>query len=327
MLFSTSSLSLLATPAFGQTLNAWRQRVFDGCCGIPDHEVAQAVDGNVTTYNEVDTLPNRLGLLFNSPDVYLGFYIQSSGAYITDYYVTCVESITVRDIIVGEVSNATSNFTLVEFFNSDGTAGVETDTIFLEITAVSDGGSTAITNGIYPIYRGDTIVYPSGQSAQASPTQTNIPPTSTAVVIPSPTISGVTLNPWPTTSAGEPLPQGEPYNDRNLSTTYNTSRYLFLFNRLTTYEGFYVLSKSPNYLTNYHVVAQNPTTYVNYEVCRVRNAASNFTLCAFIDEEGYPGYWTDIIYIYPDASLNGADPEINEVYPIWPGDYIKDPNV
>lgn len=45
-----------------------------------------------------------------------------------------------------------------------------------------------------------------------------------------------------------------------------------------------------------------------------------------MDENGKPGYFTDVIFIHPDAVLNDAAPEISEVYPIWPGDYIADPN-
>ncbi|KAJ8064044.1 hypothetical protein OCU04_007885 [Sclerotinia nivalis] len=325
MLFATSSLILLATPAFGQTLNAWRQTVFDGCCGITDHEVDQAVDGNITTYDEVDSLPNQLGLLFNFPATYLGFYVQSSGAYITDYYVEAVESTTDKEIIVGKVSNATSNFTVVNFYNSTGTAGIETETIFFHITGVSDGGSTAFTNEIYPIYPGDTIIYPPGQSAQPSPTQstTSTPTSTTTTAIPTPTAPGVTLNTWPTVSATKPFVQSSAYVDGNPSTDFTSSSYFLLFNTVRTYEGFYILSQSPNYLTDYHVIALNAITLVDFELCRVTGATSNFTLCAFVDEAGNPGYRTDVINIYQDGASNA---ELNEVYPIWPGDVIVDPN-
>ncbi|KAI9648329.1 hypothetical protein NHQ30_002962 [Ciborinia camelliae] len=213
-----------------------------------------------------------------------------------------VEGTTDKNVIVGKVSGATFNFTVVEFYNSAGTAGIETDTIFFYITGVSDGGSTTFTNEIYPIYPGDTIVYAPGQSAQPSPTQstTSTPTSTTAVAIHTPTIAGVTLNAWPTTGATEPLPQGKAYTD--------------------------VLPQSPNYLTDYHVIAQNVQTLAEFEVCRVTGAPSNFILGAFVDEAGNPGYSTDVIFIYPDAVLSATALEINEVYPIWLGDYIVDPN-
>ncbi|APA13974.1 hypothetical protein sscle_12g087440 [Sclerotinia sclerotiorum 1980 UF-70] len=318
MLFAISSLILLATHTFGQTLNAWEQRVFEECCNY-------AVDGNITTYDEVDSLPNRISILLNFPDVYLGFYVQSSGPYITDYDVVAVESTTDREIIIGKVSNATSNFTVVNFYNSAGEAEIVTATIFFEIKGVSDGGSTAFINEIYPIYSGDTIFYPPGQSAQPSPTQsTTATPTSIATpVIPTPTAPSIILNTWPTNSATKPFVQSPTYIDGNPATGLTSSRYFLLFNTPSTYEGFYILSQSPNYLTDYHVIGVNNTNSTDFELCRVTGATSNFTLCAFVDEYGNPGYRTNTIFIYQDGA---SDAQLNEVYPIWPGDVIVDPN-
>lgn len=322
MLLSAASLLLLTVPAFGQTLNAWRQKVYgERCCGY-------AVDGNVTTSDEVVSLPVTLSLLFNFKAGYIGFYVQSSGAYITDYYVEAVESTTFKDIIVGKVSNATSNFTVVNFYDSVGEAGIFTDTMSFHVTGVSGGNSTAFVNEIYPIYPGDTIVYPSGQSAQPSPTQTTtaIPtPTPTTTVYPTPTAPGITLNAWPTIYATKPVVQDNAgtYVDGNPSTGLISSRYFLLFNTASTYEGFYILSQSPNYITDYHVIAQNPITYANVEVCRVTNATSNFTLCAFKDEDGNPGFRSATMFIYQDGAEDG---KLNDVYPIWPGDVIVDPN-
>ncbi|TGO36118.1 hypothetical protein BHYA_0135g00240 [Botrytis hyacinthi] len=320
MLFSAASILLLTTPALGQTLNAWRQTVHgEGCCSY-------AVDGNVTTHDEIDSLPERLSLLFNFPANYIGFYVQSSGAYITDYYVEAYEPTTGKDIIVGKVSGATSNFTVVNFYNSVGAAEIFVDTMFFHITGVSDGGSAAFVNEIYPIYSGDTIVYPSGQSAQPSPTQTTTAiPTPTSTIFPTPTAPGITLNAWPTISATKPFVQdaASSYVDGNPSTGLVSSRYFLLFNTASTYEGFYILSQSPNYITDYYVTAQNPITYADVEVCRVTNATSNFTLCAFVDEDGKAGFKSATIFIYQDGAVQG---ELNDVYPIWPGDVIVDPN-
>ncbi|KAF7900199.1 uncharacterized protein EAF01_007502 [Botrytis porri] len=319
MLFSAISILLLTTPALGQTLNAWRQTVYgEGCCSY-------AVDGNVTTYDEIDSLPKRLSLLLNFPAAYLGFYIQSSGSYITDYYVEAVESTTVKKIIVGKVSGATSNLTVVNFYDSAGTAPISTETLYLHITGVSDGGSETFVNEIYPIYSGDTIVYPSGQSAQPSPTQTNVIPTPTSTIFPTPTAPGITLNAWPTITATMPFVQDRTssYIDGNPSTGLVASQYYLLFNTASTYEGFYILSQSPDFITDYYVIAHNPITYKQFEVCRVTNAKSNFTLCAFLDEDGNPGYRSATINIYQDGAGQG---KLNEVYPIWPGDMLVDPN-
>ncbi|TEY49380.1 hypothetical protein BOTCAL_0287g00040 [Botryotinia calthae] len=319
MLFSATSLLLLTVPALGQTLNAWRQTVFgEGCCSY-------AVDGNVTTSDEVGSLPNTLALLFNFPAEYIGFYVQSSGAYITDYYIEAFEVTTRKEIIVGKVSNATSNFTVVNFYDSVGEAGIFTDTMFFHVTGVS-GNSTAFVNEIYPIYSGDTIVYPSGQSAQPSPTQTTTAiPTPTTTVYPTPTAPGITLNTWPTISATKPFVQDNAgtYVDGNPSIGLISSRYYLLFNTFSTYEGFYILSQSPDYITDYYVIAQNPITYADVEVCRVTNATSNFTLCAFKDEDGNAGFRTATMFIYQDGAEDG---KLNDVYPIWPGDMIVDPN-
>ncbi|KAF5874698.1 uncharacterized protein Bfra_004713 [Botrytis fragariae] len=320
MLFSATSILLLTAPALGQTLNAWRQTVYgEGCCSY-------AVDGNVTTFDEVDSIPKDLALLFNSPAMYIGFYVQSSGAYITDYYVEAVEATTGKEIIVGKVSGATSNFTVVNFYDSVGAAEIFTETMFFYVTGVSDGGSTGFVNEIYPIYSGDTIVYPSGQSAQPSPTQTTTAtPTPTSTVFPTPTASGITLNTWPTISATKPFVQdsASSYVDGNPSTGLVSSSYFLLFNTVSTYEGFYILSQSPNYITDYYVMAQNPITYADVEVCRVTNATSNFTLCAFVDEDGKAGFRSETINIYQDGAGQG---KLNEVYPIWPGDVVVDPN-
>ncbi|KAF7956469.1 hypothetical protein EAE96_003810 [Botrytis aclada] len=316
MLFSTASILLLTAPALGQTLNSWRQTVHgEGCCGY-------AVDGNVTTYEEVDTMPQRIPLLFNFYEKYLGFYVQSSGAYITDYYVKALDT---RDLIVGKVSGATSNFTVVNFYDSAGAAGIFTETLFFYITGVSKGNGTSFINDIYPIYPGDTIVYPPGQSAQPSPTQTNIILTPTSTIFPTPTAPGIILNPWPTISATRPVVQDalSSYVDGNPSTGLVSSSYFLLFNTPSTYEGFYILSQSPNYITDYYVVAQDPITYAEVKVCRVTNATSNFTLCAFVNEDGKAGFWSATIEIYQDGAAQG---KLNEVYPIWPGDLIVDPN-
>lgn len=103
--------------------------------------------------------------------------------------------------------------------------------------------------------------------------------------------------------------------------------YQLLYNTATSYAGLYILSESPNYITDYHVVAQNPTTFEEVEVCRIISATSNFTVCAFVDEDGNPVFSTNLFSIYPDALFGGVDTAtINEVYPIWPGDTIVNLN-
>jgi hypothetical protein len=146
---------LLSGVALAQTLNGWPSHVFTYSDAMSD--------GDITTYYE-ESMPTYDYILFNGFETFAGFYIQSSGDFITDYHVTAtVDWPLTRLIQVGQVCGATSNFTLVLFTNDAGDPYVTSDTYFLEVTGSK--GNTSIVNEIWPIYRGDEIYYPNNTAA------------------------------------------------------------------------------------------------------------------------------------------------------------------
>ncbi|KAG6357089.1 hypothetical protein INS49_014966 [Diaporthe citri] len=94
----------------------------------------------------------RYALLFNSWIALSGFYIQSSGDFITDYKVEAM------------VCGATGNFTYVPLVDPQDGDYVWSDTLFIEVTAAKGNSSTAIINEIWPVFPGDDIFDPENTS-------------------------------------------------------------------------------------------------------------------------------------------------------------------
>ncbi|KAK3331654.1 hypothetical protein B0T19DRAFT_413717, partial [Cercophora scortea] len=216
-------LLMLCGTTVAQTLNTnWGQVIF-GIGGSGDHQGTLMVDGNPNTYAET-TIASRpqIALLANFPKTYLGFYIQSSGDFLTDYYVNATLHNAKGELVfntIGQVCGATSNFTLVTFTGLDGTPGITSDTIFIYPTGAK--GATSRINEVYPIWPGDTIFYPNNTRANCSDqpsttstvtSTTSVPTTfltSTQTTTATPTVSSnptatltipnhpeVTLTPW-----------------------------------------------------------------------------------------------------------------------------------
>lgn len=114
------------------------------------------------------------------------------------------------------------------------------------------------------------------------------------------------------------------FMERNLETARST----ILHNHYQVYAGLYVQS-SGDFVTDYEVKALggNGQARAYYKVC---GAESNFTYVPFIDAEGdgkTTGVNTITIIRRGIASRNGAGTaRINEIYPIYVGDDVFDPN-
>lgn len=74
------------------------------------------VDGNPNTTYRNTLLPYRITLLFNRGVRLKGFYVKSSGNYITDYHVEATDPRSYSTNIVGSVSAAQSDFVSQSFF-------------------------------------------------------------------------------------------------------------------------------------------------------------------------------------------------------------------
>jgi len=146
LLLSSLSLLLAATPAFGQSLNPWRQRVFLGCCGSEE-----LVDGNPNTVSRIrGGLPAQQSLLFNFKETYIGFYILSSGNYITDYDIVAID-VEWRERVVGRVTGATSNFTAVNFYDADGYPEIFSDIIYLRVYGINGNYTANVSFLLSPV--------------------------------------------------------------------------------------------------------------------------------------------------------------------------------
>ncbi|POS74269.1 hypothetical protein DHEL01_v207332 [Diaporthe helianthi] len=157
-LASALALLPLAASAAAQKLNSWPQRNYGGN--------GRATDNDINTTEEQKFPTVRFALLFNSWIKLSGFYIQSSGDFITDYEVTALIGPVglPRLLDVGQVCGATGNFTFVPLVNPQDGSPVWSDTLFIEVSAARGNSSTAIINEIWPIFPGDEIFDPENTS-------------------------------------------------------------------------------------------------------------------------------------------------------------------
>lgn len=158
---SASALLALAASGAAQKLNPWPQHNYGGTGRTTDNdintaEVTTITPGGYATY----------ALLFNRWIALSGFYIQSSGDYITDYKVEAIIGPVglVRRYYVGQVCGATGNFTFVPLVDPQDGGYVWSDTLSIEVTAAKGNSSTAIINEIWPVFPGDDIVDPENTS-------------------------------------------------------------------------------------------------------------------------------------------------------------------
>ncbi|KAK3395260.1 hypothetical protein B0H63DRAFT_506759 [Podospora didyma] len=350
-------LMLLLKATWAQQLNQWDQTIF-GIGGSPGHWGDNMVDKDPSTFAEVAFTPGQgyqFALLLNFARQYQGLYIQSSGDFITDYYVNA-QRYQLGFPIVGRVCGATSNFTLVTFTSPEGSPFIYTDSLFITVKATL--GTTAIINEVYPIYAGDTIFYPNNSlpvtnltaPCPGEPTPTTPPtpsstpaftPTYTFPPGPTQTIPGhpnATLNRWKDglnsngvsilpiilANPSEDSPSPEPaMTDYNFSTyfTQETATFTFLFNDDLAYEGLYIQSLPDDYITAISVDGGWP---VDWTIGRVSGATSEWTVVRFVDKQGNPAaVTTGAFYFRIDGTLNGRI-QIVDIYPIYAGDMIAD---
>ncbi|KAG8163306.1 hypothetical protein KVR01_006603 [Diaporthe batatas] len=154
---SAVALLALAASAAAQKLNSWPQHNYGGN-GL-------ATDSDTNTVEEYD-IPARYALLFNRWISLSGFYIQSSGDFITDYSVTALIGPfgLPQSVDVGRVCGATGNFTYVPLVDPQDGSYVWSDTLFIEVSGAKGNSSTARINEIWPVFPGDEIFDPENTS-------------------------------------------------------------------------------------------------------------------------------------------------------------------
>ncbi|GKT63508.1 hypothetical protein ColTof4_04906 [Colletotrichum tofieldiae] len=156
---SITACVVLAASAAAQKFNTWPQHNYGGWY---NH-----TDGDVTTSGSPAIPPGgeaTFSFLFNGADPpYAGFYVQSSGDYITDYTVRGYGY--GRPVTKGRVCGAKGNFTFVPLTGLDGEPPVKrADTLYLEVTAAKNGATKATINEVWPVWVGDEIFYPNNTS-------------------------------------------------------------------------------------------------------------------------------------------------------------------
>lgn len=135
-----------------------------------------------------------------------------------------------------------------------------------------------------------------------------------------------TLNPW----TARVFARYDEVTDGDASTfaaesvpTYD----YFLFNSWQNLAGFYIQSSGCDFVTDYYVTATVdwPLTR-SITVGQVCGATSNFTLVRFADNHGNDYVRSDSYFLQVEgAKGNGSVVRINEVWPIFVGDEIFDP--
>lgn len=158
---SASSLLLLAASATAQKLNSWPQHNYGGTGLTTDNDINTSEARNIAT-----GAPADFYLLFNFRITLTGFYIQSSGDFITDYDVSALigDIGLVKWLDVGQVCGATGNFTFVPLIDPEDGGSVRSDTLSISVSGAKGNSSTAIINEIWPVFPGDEIFDPGNTS-------------------------------------------------------------------------------------------------------------------------------------------------------------------
>lgn len=153
---SLAVLPLVASAA-AQQLNTWPKKNYG--------DNGRATDNDINTTEEYK-IPASFALLFNSWIKLSGFYIQSSGDFITDYEVKALIGDFGRPqrLVVGKVCGATGNFTFVPLINPQDGSPVWSDTLFIDVSASKGNSSSAVINEIWPVFPGDDVFDPGNTS-------------------------------------------------------------------------------------------------------------------------------------------------------------------
>lgn len=315
-------LTTLLTPAFlatitiAQLLNTWKQQIFPICCS----SMNDLIDGDPNTSTALRG--NTITLLHNTRETYTGFYIKSSGLYITDVSVTYYSAF-FEDIVVGVSHSDVPGWLAVGLYQPDGEPGARADIFTITVTGTAGNGTETFINEIYPIYPGDEIIFPAG-----APPPPNYQPIETFLDLP--TGPGLVLNRWPMI----PDVQGGINNaalvDRNVDTVATLDKssggYTFTFTTPKYLSGIYILTNGPRYFASYKVLAKDTKTDELVEVCSVQNDGLTFTACAFHGpEDGAFAFSSEFLLVVEEINGGGDIVDINEIWPVFLGERLIDP--
>lgn len=137
------------------------------------------------------------------------------------------------------------------------------------------------------------------------------------------------LNPWPQKNYGG---FGR-YTDGDTNTTeeedyipaYGGGRFSLLFNNYMTLSGLYIQS-SGDFITDYHVSAVIGDDYAHLEVGRICGATGNFTFVPLINPRDGGPAWSNTLWVdVTGTKENSTTYIINEMWPVFPGDEVFDP--
>lgn len=137
-----------------------------------------------------------------------------------------------------------------------------------------------------------------------------------------------TLNPWPQKNwGGRGL-----YTDGDINTVeekdspdYDGS-FALLFNNWITMSGLYIQSSGDDFITDYKVRAVLGEDFAILEVGRVCGATGNFTFVPLINpRDGKPPRALTWLVEASGTKQNSTTYRINEMWPVFPGDEVVDP--
>ena len=162
------ALLALATSGAAQKLNSWPQHNY-GASDITDNDINTVAERNIDPQYGAS-----YSFLFNFNVGLSGFYVQSSGDFITDYYIDAtvpVDAGIYKSAEVGRVCGAAGNFTFVPLANPDTGKALYSATLFLSVTRTVGNSSTAVINEVWPVFPGDEVVDPENTSPCPAPTK------------------------------------------------------------------------------------------------------------------------------------------------------------
>ncbi|KAG8162994.1 hypothetical protein KVR01_007472 [Diaporthe batatas] len=139
-----------------------------------------------------------------------------------------------------------------------------------------------------------------------------------------------TLNPWPQKNFGG---DGN-YTDGDVNTIetkdyipyYGGGSFSLLFNTWITMSGLYIQSPGDDFITDYKVQAVIGDDYALLDVGRVCGATGNFTFVPLINpRDGQPPRSLTWLVNVSGTRENSTTYRINEMWPVFPGDEVVDP--
>lgn len=139
-----------------------------------------------------------------------------------------------------------------------------------------------------------------------------------------------TLNSW----TQKNVDRDENYTDGDINTVEVTEspfydgRFSVIFDNPTTMSGLYILSSGDDFITDYKVRAVFDTDDVPVisDIGRVCGAIGNFTFVPLVNpRDGKPPRSPMWAVDVSSTKLNSTTYRINEIWPVYPGDEVVDP--